>query len=371
MNLLIFDQREFMGGDSMSQSERGGLSKSEIVELLCMRGIEQEALHSKASDIRNCTMNSTIYLLPLIEFSNICCNDCYYCGLRKSNSNVRRFELTPEEILLSVDDASDAGAKTIVLQSGERRDRKFTSYVSYTLKLIKEKHPGMSITLSVGEQERGVYEEFYAYGANRYLLRIETSDPVHYRKLHPESMSYNNRLKCLHELREIGFQVGTGIMVNSPYQTLENLADDIILFSMLDIDICSLGPYIPHSDTPFGGIEYLPEETLNLGLNMISVLRIAMPDIYIASTTSLDTLSPEGRELGIIAGANVIMPQITHINRKNAFALQENRIKGVLECRNLLKMLEEKIIDLGLTPECGEPGRIKHYMKKTEDLRKI
>lgn len=360
-----------MTPDNMSQTERGGLSKSEIVELLCLRGIEQEALHSKASDIRNSIMNRTVYLRPLMEFSNICCNDCYYCGLRKSNVNVKRYELTPEEILSSVDDASDAGARSIVLQSGERRDRKFTSYVSYTLKLIKEKHPGMSITLAVGEQERGVYEEFYAYGASRYLLRIETSNPDHYRKLHPESMSYNNRMKCLHQLSEIGFQVGTGIMVNSPHQTLENLADDIILFSMLDIDICSLGPYIPHSDTPFGGIEYLPEETLNLGLNMISVLRIAMPDIYIASTTSLDTLSSEGRELGLIAGANVILPQITHSRQRNDFMQHENRIKGVLESRSLLKMLEDKIIHLGMTPDCGEPGKIKHYMKKIEDVSKI
>lgn len=357
-----------MVSETESSPERGGLSKAEIVEMLCLRGEDQDVLHNRASDIRNAYLSGTVYIRALAEFSNICGNNCFYCGLRKSNVKIKRYELTPEEILLIADDVSDSGINSIVLQSGERRDRKFTSYVSYTLKLIKEKHPRMCITLAVGEQDRGVYEEFYEYGATRYILRIETSDEVHYKKLHPESMSFKNRLRCLHELREIGFQVGTGVMVNAPYQTLENLADDVIFFSLLDIDLCSLGPYIPHSDTPFGGIEYRPEETLNLGLNMISVLRIAMPDINIASTTSLDMLSPDGRELGLIAGANVILPRISSFARRSENTLHDENPEGAMEYRALLKTLDEKIKLLGLTSDSGESGGAHNYMRRVNSI---
>lgn len=350
---------------------RSGLSKAEIVEMLCFRGEEQIALHNRASDIRSASLSDAVYIRALIEFSNICGNDCFYCGLRKSNINMKRYELAPEEILSIADDVCDSGINSIVLQSGERRDRKFTSYVSYTLKLIKRKHPRMNITLAVGEQEREVYEEFYEYGASHYILRIETSDEEHYKKLHPQSMSYKNRLRCLHHLKEIGFQVGTGIMVNAPYQTLENLADDIIFFSLLDIDLCSLGPYIPHSDTPFGGIEFLPGETLNLGLNMISVLRIVMPDVNIASTTSLDTLSPDGRELGLAAGANVIMPQISSFAHRKEYTLSDENPRGAMEYRAFLKTLEDKIKHLGLTADCGESGGTHDYMRRVKDISTI
>jgi len=346
------------------QRERGGLSRSQIVEMLCLRGDEQVALHNKASDIRKTNLHNSIYIRALVEFSNNCCNDCFYCGLRKSNKNIKRFELSPEEILAIADDASDAGINSIVLQSGERRDRKFTSYVSYTIKVIKEKHPRMCITLASGEQERGVYEEFYEYGASRYILRIETSNEEHFKKMHPESQSFKHRLQCLHDLRDIGFQIGTGVLVNAPYQTLENLADDIIFFSLFDLELCSLGLYIPHSDTPFGGIEYLPEETLNLGLNMISVARIAMPDINIASTTSLDTLSPDGKELGLTAGANVILPQLSFHSIFKDTGLSDNIPRGVMEYRLLLKNLEEKMKLLGFTPDICETADNRNYMQK-------
>ncbi|HOP61857.1 MAG TPA: [FeFe] hydrogenase H-cluster radical SAM maturase HydE [Spirochaetota bacterium] len=350
--------------DSVSSPERGGLSKSEIIQFLCLRGEEQNVLHRKAAGIRRETLGNIVYINALIEFSNICSNDCYYCGLRKSNKKIKRYELTPEAILAAVDDAADAGINSIVLQSGERRDRKFTSYVSYTLKLIREKHPRMGITLAVGEQERPVYEEFYEYGASRYILRIETSDKKHYSKLHPDSMSYSNRLQCLHELRDIGFRVGTGVMVNSPHQTLENLADDIFFFTLFDMDICSLGPYIPHSDTPFGGIEYLPGETLNLGLNMIAVLRIAMPDLNIASSTSLDSLSPEGRELGLLAGGNVIIPQITSLTPGTDDLSSGHKPGGAIECRAFFNALENRIKSMEFTPCMGESAGTSRYMRK-------
>lgn len=353
---------------NQSTHERGGLSKAQIVEMLCLRDDEQTALHNKASDIRKTTLTDSVYIRALIEFSNVCCNDCFYCGLRKTNSNIKRFELSPEEILTVVDDASDAGINSIILQAGERRDRKFTSYVSYTLKLIKEKHPRMCVTLAVGEQERGVYEEFFEYGASRYILRIETSNEQHFKKLHPLSQSFKSRVQCLHELRDIGFQIGTGVMVNAPYQTLENLADDIIFFSLLDLELCSLGPYVPHSDTPFGGVEYLPEETLNLGLNMISVLRIAMPDINIASTASLDTLSPDGRELGLVSGANVILPRLSSYAHRSNSILYNDKTDGPLEYGALLKNFEDKIKLLGLIPDMEGAGGGHHYMQKVKNI---
>ncbi len=325
------------------------------------------ALHKESSEIRRRTISDKIYIRGLIEFSNICVNDCYYCGIRKSNSNVRRYDLTPDQILASVDEAAEAGLISVVLQSGERRDREFTSHLSYSLKMIKQKHPGMLITLSVGEQDKEIYREFFEYGATRYLLRIETSNESHYRKLHPGSMDFGKRVQCLHDLREIGFQVGTGVMVNSPFQTLGNLADDILFFSSLDIDMCGMGPYIPHGETPFAAQEYFPEESLNLGLNMIAVLRKVMPDINIASTTALETLSPEGRELGLLAGANVVMPQFSPYACRGDYVLYDNKPQGVMECREFLELMKERIAEMGLIPVIGDPGLSAHFLMRVND----
>ncbi|PKL16454.1 MAG: [FeFe] hydrogenase H-cluster radical SAM maturase HydE [Spirochaetae bacterium HGW-Spirochaetae-5] len=343
------------------------ISRPEIVELLKLRGKEQREFHKRASAIRKDNITDKVYLRGLIEFSNICANDCLYCGIRKSNINIRRYGLSPDEILASADEAAEAGLTSILLQSGERRDRDFTSHLSYSLKLIKHKHPRMNITLSVGEQERGIYEEFYEQGATRYLLRIETSSESHYRKLHPEPMSFSRRVQCLNDLRDIGFQVGTGVMVNSPYQTLANLADDILFFTTLDIDMCGMGPYIPHSDTPLSGIEYLSEESLNLGLNMIAVLRTVMPDINIASTTALETLSPGGRELGLLAGANVIMPQFSPFASRTDYALYDNKPQGVRECRDFVNSVKERIEELGLVPATEDPGISMHFLRRVKD----
>jgi biotin synthase len=343
------------------------ISRHEIVELLKLRGKEQRDFHKKASAIRKEAISDKVYIRGLIEFSNICVNDCLYCGIRKSNTNIRRYSLSPDEILASADEAADAGLTSIVLQSGERRDREFTSHLSYSLNLIRRKHPGMCITISAGEQEKKIYEEFYEQGATRYLLRIETSSESHYRKLHPESMSFSNRVQCLRDLRDTGFQVGTGVMVNSPYQTLKNLADDILFFTTLDIDMCGMGPYIPHSDSPLSGIEYLPGESFNLGLNMIAVLRTVMPDINIASTTALETLTPDGREMGLMAGANVIMPQFSPFASRTDYALYDNKPQGVRECRNFLLSVKEKIKALGLIPVTGDPGISAHYLRRVKD----
>ncbi len=344
------------------------ISKKEIVELLTLRGVEQAELHKKASLVRRDTISDRVYIRGLIEFSNICANDCFYCGIRKSNKDVKRYELTSDEILGAADTAAESGLTSVVLQSGERRDRTFISLVTASLRLIKERYPFMVITLSSGEQDRKVFEEFYKAGAARYLLRIESSNEEHYNRLHPESMSYKERLQSLNNLRETGFQVGTGVMINSPYQTIENMADDILFFRTLDIDMCGMGPFIPHGGTPFGKFVYSAEESLNLGLNMLAVLRIVMPDINIASTTALETLSPAGRESGLMAGANVVMPQFSPFEHRGDYNLYDNKPAGSGDSSMYINLLKEKITALGLVPVIEDPGTSIHYIRRTDNV---
>jgi len=344
------------------------ISKKEIIDMLLLRGEEQQKLHKKATETRRDTIGDRVFLRGLIEISNICVNDCYYCGIRCSNKNIKRYELSIEDVLFAVGKVVETGLSSVVLQSGERRDRRFTSYVNYIIKSIKEKFPRISITLSLGEQERAVYEEFFNSGASRYLLRIETSSEEHYKKLHPPSMSFKNRVRCLKDLREIGYQLGTGVMINSPYQTLENLADDLLFFKEMDIDMCGMGPYIPHRDTPFGGIDYRPDENLNFGLNMIAILRLLMPDINIAATTALEALSKEGRELGLMAGANVIMPQFSPFEFREYYKLYDNKPKGSEDPSEFIKSLEEKIISLGLIPDFLDHGVPVHFLRRVTNV---
>lgn len=344
------------------------ISREEIVELLSLRGSEQTELHRKASKIRSEYISDNVYIRGLIEFSNICTSDCYYCGIRKSNNDIKRYELSAGEILMAVDEAAGSGLTSIVLQSGERRDSRFISYVVESLRMIKQKYPLMHITLSSGEQERAVYEKFLNAGAARYLLRIETSGEEHYKRLHPAAMSFRERLRSLNDLRESGFQVGTGVMINSPYQTLENLADDIIFFRSFDIDMCGMGPFIPHKGTPFGKINYSAEESLNLGLNMIAVLRIVMPYINIASTTALETLSATGRESGLLAGANVVMPQFSPLLFRSEYNLYDNKPSGAEDSGIFLGSLKDKIRSLGLVPVTDDPGTSIHYLRRTQNV---
>lgn len=344
------------------------ISENEIVELLSLRGNEQRDLHSRASRLRNETVTSRVYIRGLIEFSNICVNDCYYCGIRKSNTLVKRYELSIDEISATVDDAAMAGLSSIVLQCGERNNSGFVDYVSDVIQAIKRKYPQMMITLSAGEQSAETYRRFFENGASRYLLRIESSDMEHYNMLHPASMSFKNRVRCLRDLKSAGYQVGTGVMINSPYQTIKNLAKDILFFREMDIDMCGMGPFIPHADTPLGGYDYDRDESLNLGLNMIAVLRLVMPDINIASTTALETLSPEGREMGIDAGANVVMPQFSPVENRNNYMLYNNKPVSEKPGIELVEMISKKIVSLGLMPETSDPGVPLHYKRRIGDV---
>ena len=344
------------------------ISKKEIIELLTLRGEDQIRLHEKASEIRKKYISDRIYIRGLIEFSNICANDCFYCGIRKSNRGISRYDLTVQEILSSVDEAVSAGLTSVVLQSGERSDSRFTSHVAETIRIIKQKYPHISITLSSGEQKKEIYREFFEAGASRYLLRIETSDENHYRKLHPDSMSFDNRIRCLSDLREIGYQIGTGVMINSPYQTRENLAEDILFFKKIDIDMCGMGPFIPHMGTPLGEWDYKIDESLSLGLNMIAALRLVMPDINIASTTALETLSPQGREMGVQAGANVVMPQFSPVINRAQYMLYDNKPVSEKPGSELVDLIRRKIKALGLIPETLDPGIPVHYQRRNQHV---
>lgn len=325
---------------------------------------EQNELHKKACLVRNKNATNSVYFRGLIEFSNICQNNCYYCGIRKSNTKVKRYELTVDQILMCVDSCYRNRITSIVLQSGERTDKEFTDFIFKIINEIKTKFPDIFITLSVGELPREIYEELFRLGVQRYLLRIETSDEQHYYKLHPDTMSFKNRLRCLNDLKEIGYQVGTGVMINSPFQKIENLADDILFFRDIDIDMCGMGPFIPHSETRFANYNYNREQSLNLGLNMISALRITMPDINIAATTALETISNCGRKLGLMAGANVIMPQFSPFSTRKEYFLYNDKPVGTEDDTDLINSLKQVCKESGMIPGFEDPGSSLHFQRR-------
>ncbi len=340
------------------------ISKKEIIELLSLEGDEQQQLFRRAVDIRDKTVSKNIYFRGLIEFSNICVNDCLYCGIRRSNEKINRFELSMGEVMECVDIMEHSRLSSMVLQSGERRDSSFVDFICSIIDNIKNGYPDMCITLSIGEHKREDYQRMFDAGVSRYLLRIETSNKKHYGMLHPEEMDFDNRLRCLRDLREIGYQVGSGVMINSPLQTIGDLAGDILFLQELDIDMCGMGPYIPCAGSPLDNGSYSPEESLNLGLNMIAVLRIVMPDINIAATTALETLSPNGRELGLNAGANVIMPQFSPQEFREDYMLYNNKPLGSRDYTDFMGQLISMSRACGMNPELRNPGHSIHYKKR-------
>ena len=340
------------------------ISKGEIIEALSLEGDEQKSLHAGACTLRDATISNDLYFRGLIEISNICVNDCLYCGIRTSNKKLKHFELTRDEIVCCVDCAVERSLSSVVLQSGERPGFRYADDMAGVVAQIKKAHPAVSMTLSFGELSRDQYQKLYEAGAERYLLRIETSDEKHYQRLHPEEMSFKKRLQCLENLREIGYQVGSGVMIHSPFQTLGNLADDILFLKNLDIDMCGMGPYIPHEESPLAHLPYDSDKALSLGLNMIAMLRTAMPDINIAATTALETLSFQGKELGLKAGANVIMPQFSPPEKRRDYMLYDNKPAAFENYDDLIKQLVEAGRACGMTPNLKDPGHSLHYRKR-------
>ena len=258
----------------------------------------------------------------LIEFTNVCQNDCYYCGIRKSNAQAQRYRLTQEQILHSCENGYRMGFRTFVLQGGED-PRNTDAWVCSMVDKIKTAHPDCAVTLSIGEQSRASYQAYFDAGADRYLLRHETASDAHYRRLHPEKMSLANRKRCLFDLKDIGYQVGAGFMVGSPWQTPKELVADLRFLQELQPDMIGIGPFIPHHETPFADKQ---SGTLELTLRMLSILRLLFPYVLLPATTALGTISPIGRELGLKAGANVMMPNLTPTDARKHYDLYDNKI---------------------------------------------
>ncbi len=309
------------------------LAKEEFVALLSgMSEEEQEYLRSKAQRRAKEYFDNKIYTRGLIEFTNYCKNDCYYCGIRRSNREVTRYRLSDEEILSCCKEGYELGFRTFVLQGGE--DESYTQeHIVALLKQIKMAYSDCAVTLSIGEKSGESYRKFYEAGADRYLLRHETANEEHYGKLHPSKLSPQNRKRCLRELKSIGYQVGAGFMVGSPYQTAENIAEDLIYLKELSPHMIGIGPFIPHHQTPFAGER---QGTLKDTLVLISILRLMFPNALIPATTALGTIDPKGRELGILFGANVVMPNLSPTAVRKKYELYDNKIctgDEAAECR--------------------------------------
>lgn len=299
-------------------------------------------LFEKAREVSKRHFGNKIYTRGLIEFTNYCKNDCYYCGIRKSNKHCKRYRLSKKVILDCCNKGYELGFRTFVLQGGEDdffNDKLICQIVSS----IKELYPDCAITLSIGEKSYTSYLSYFNAGANRYLLRHETASPNHYKKLHPSYQSLENRKRCLYDLKNIGYQVGAGFMVGSPYQTLNDIVADLLFLKDLSPAMIGIGPFIPHQDTPF---KNMPAGTLEDTLILISILRLMFPNVLLPATTALATIHPEGREKGILAGANVVMPNLSPADVRQNYSLYNNKIctgAEAVEHRDALNLRMERI----------------------------
>lgn len=319
------------------------LSKDEFISILSsIDANTSEYLFEKAREVSRKSFGNAIYTRGLIEFTNYCKNNCYYCGIGAGNANADRYRLTTEEILACCQTGYELGFRTFVLQGGEDNHYSDDDIVEI-IKQIKKGYPDCALTLSIGEKSYEAYKKFYEAGADRYLLRHETANDEHYRKLHPQYLSLANRKQCLYNLKEIGFQVGTGFMVGSPYQTTDNLAEDLLFIKEFNPHMVGIGPFIPHSETRFA------QETsgsLELTLVLIGIIRLMLPKALIPATTALGTINSQGREKGILAGANVVMPNLSPVAVRKKYSLYDNKIctgEEAAECRFCLSNRMEKI----------------------------
>ncbi len=320
------------------------MNKEEYVSLIDGRDEETARyLFSLARKRREEYYGSKVFIRGLIEFTNYCKNDCYYCGIRKSNRNASRYRLSDEDIISCCEEGYSLGFRTFVLQGGE--DPYFTDErMCRIVSEIKKSYGDCAVTLSIGERSRESYQKLFDAGADRFLLRHETADFCHYSMLHPENLSAENRQLCLKNLKDIGYQVGTGFMVGSPFQTTENLADDMLFLSSLKPSMVGIGPFIPHKDTPFADKH---SGTLELTLFMLGLIRLALPYALIPSTTALGTISPIGRELGLKAGANVVMPNLSPPSVRKKYMLYDNKICTGEESAQCLECLKKRVSSAG------------------------
>ena len=325
--------------------EEHNLTEEEFAKLIRLAQVDEtvaERLKAEAVKIRKRYYGTEVYTRGLIEFTNYCKNDCYYCGIRRSNRNANRYRLTKEEILSCCENGYELGYRTFVLQGGE--DPYFTDdRMVDIVKTIRELYPDCAITLSLGERSYESYKRLKEAGANRYLLRHETANEEHYRMLHPEELSLANRKKCLYELKSLGYQVGAGFMVGAPGQTEEHLAQDLVFLKELDPQMVGIGPFIPHHDTPFANAS---AGSVKLTILLLSIIRILLPKVLLPATTALGTMDPLGREKGIQAGANVVMPNLSPIKNRKDYELYDNKIctgDEASECVNCMARRMESV----------------------------
>ena len=299
-------------------------------------------LRDTARKVADDIYGKQVFIRGLIEFTNYCKNDCIYCGIRRSNPNAQRYRLTEEEILSCCANGYELGFRTFVLQGGE--DPYFTDErICNIVAKIKQDYPDCAVTLSIGEKDKASYQAFYDAGADRYLLRHETADEAHYQSLHPAEMSFQHRIQCLYDLKEIGYQVGCGFMVGSPGQTVDTLYEDLMFIKKLQPHMVGIGPFIPQKDTPFGQD---PAGTMEQTLRLLSIIRLIHPHVLLPSTTALGTIHPLGREKGIQAGANVVMPNLSPVAVREKYKLYDNKIctgDEAAECRHCMARRMESV----------------------------
>ena len=320
------------------------LEKDQWVRLLASFTPE-DAAYAKALSLKIATSNfgKTIYFRGIVEFSNICTNDCYYCGIRCSNRNVSRYRLTPEDILACCREGYEAGFRTFVLQGGEdpwfRDDR-----MCQIIRAIKEAYPDCAVTLSLGERSRESYQALFDAGADRYLLRHETADPRHYARLHPPKQTLAERMRCLADLKDIGYQTGCGIMVGSPGQTPETLAEDMVFMQQFQPHMVGIGPFLPHKDTPF--CREAPG-SMELTLFLLALCRILLPWVLMPATTALGTVEADGRKLGVLAGCNVVMPNLSPMDVRKKYMLYDNKAGTDMTAQQSIALLRAQMEEIG------------------------
>lgn len=323
-------------------AERRDLADEQLRALLAADAWDAE-LFEAADRVRRARYGADVYIRGLIEFTNYCKNDCYYCGIRRGNGCAQRYRLTQAQILACCAEGYALGFRTFVLQGGE--DPYFTDdRLCALVSAIRKNHPDCAVTLSVGERSHESYKRLFEAGAERYLLRHETADPAHYGRLHPASLSAAARQACLFDLKAIGYQVGSGFMVGSPYQTVENLVADLRFLQRLRPDMIGIGPYITHAETPFAGRK---NGSLALTLRLIAVLRLMFPHALLPATTALGTIHPEGREMGLKAGANVVMPNLSPTDVRALYTLYENKICTGEEAAQCIGCLRRRVESAG------------------------
>ncbi len=348
-------------------------TKSDLVTLLSAEGEERKALFAKAAEVKEQFVGNKVYYRGLIEFSNLCGKNCYYCGIRAGNKDTHRYEVTEEEVLEAARYAWENRFGSLVIQAGERSGANFVNRIEDLVRKIKQMSNGeLGITLSLGEQTEETYRRWFEAGAHRYLLRIEVSNPALYHQYHPKDRThdYQERLNALYLLRKVGYQVGSGVMIGLPFQTMEDLADDLLFFREHDIDMVGMGPYIEHEHTPMYAHKdrlMSKSERFYLSLKMVAALRIMMKDINIAATTAMQALDPMGREKSIRVGANIIMPNLTPSRYREDYLLYEDKPCTDEDAEECKRCLEARIHMAGGKIGYGEWGDSKHFYKRNKD----